>query len=120
MKNKELQKKLRHQRVRKKVIGISERPRLVVFRSNQNIYAQLIDDSTSSTITASSDLSSLSSKKNSQKVNKSERAAVVGMNLAQKATRKKIKNVVFDRGAYKFHGRVKALAEGARKGGLVF
>ena len=111
MKNKIKQKKLRHLRV-KKAIGTNY-PRISIFRSAKYIYAQIIDDSKCQTIIASSDIKF-------SKKNKLERASEVGQNLAQKAIKKNIKKVVFDRAGYKYHGRVKALAEGARKGGLVF
>ena len=101
----------RHIRVRKKVMG-NVVPRLTVFRSNKYIYAQLIDDNQMKTIVAASDL-----KKSGGKI---EKAKEVGKNLAILAIKKNIKKVVFDRSGYKYHGRVKAVAEGAREGGLSF
>lgn len=104
----------RHARVRAKVIGSIEKPRLCVFRSNSHIYAQLIDDTKKSTIVSANDIEI---KEKADKVNASKQ---VGALLAKKAAEKKIVEVVFDRGGYKYHGRVKALAEGAREGGLKF
>ncbi|MBK8846754.1 MAG: 50S ribosomal protein L18 [Bacteroidetes bacterium] len=101
-------------RVRKVIIGTSQTPRLSVFRSNRDIYAQLIDDATGTTILAAS------SKKMSEKTNKTEKASKVGTEIASKAVAAGIKTVVFDRGGYLYHGRVKALADGARIGGLIF
>ncbi len=103
----------RHLRVRKKVNGTAERPRLVVFRSDKHIYAQLVDDTAGRTLVTVS----------SQKVaggKKSEKAAAVGKTIAGVAKDKGIARVVFDRGGYKYHGRVKAVADGAREGGLEF
>ena len=104
-------------RVRKIVKGSPERPRLAVFRSNKEIYAQLIDDLTGKTISAAS---SLEKEIADQKVTKSEQAKLVGGLLAKKAKESKVETVVFDRGGYLYHGRVKALAEAARAGGLKF
>jgi large subunit ribosomal protein L18 len=103
----------RRARVRGKVSGTSSRPRLSVFNSSQHTYAQLIDDEKGKTLAAASDLSL-------REGSKAERARSVGKMLAQEARISKIKRVVFDRGGYKYHGRVKALAEGARGGGLEF
>ena len=105
----------RHKRVRSKVTGTSERPRLVVFRSNRGIEAQLVDDSSGRTVAAASWLH-LKDFKGS----KADQAAAVGKLLAQNAKQAKVQAVVFDRGGYLYHGRVKALAEGAREGGLSF
>jgi large subunit ribosomal protein L18 len=104
-------------RVRKIVYGSAERPRLSVFRSNKEIYAQLIDDNNANTLVAAS-----STEKDiaSQQVNKTEKAAMVGKLLAKKAQDKGIDNVVFDRNGYLYHGRVKQLADAAREGGLKF
>ncbi len=104
----------RHNRVRATVSGSDSRPRLAVFRANQHIYAQLIDDVAQKTLAA------VSSMEIKAKGNKSEIAAAVGTAIAQKALDKKITEVVFDRGGNKYHGRVKALAEAARSGGLKF
>lgn len=105
----------RHARVRGKISGTSERPRLNIFRSNKNIYAQLIDD------VAGVTLASASSKKDaSEAATKTEQAAVVGKVIAERATEKGLKSVVFDRGGYLYHGRVQTLAEAARENGLDF
>ena len=109
----------RHARVRRKVVGTSERPRLSVFRSLHHIYAQVIDDTQGVTLAAASSLEGeLQSDRNGQK--KSEVSKHVGALLAERARSNGIESVVFDRGGYKFHGRVKALADAAREGGLVF
>lgn len=109
----------RHRRVRAKIKGTKERPRLCVFRSNKHIYAQLIDDSEGSRALISASDIELDIKK-SKKLTKSDLAQEVGKLIAQKAMAKKIKEVIFDRGGYKYHGRIKALAEAARKAGLQF
>jgi large subunit ribosomal protein L18 len=106
--------KIRHKRIRAKISGAKERPRLSVFRSNKHIFLQLIDDSAGKTLVSASDL------KMKKKGTKTEIAKEVGKELAKLAKAKKIKKVVFDRGGYKYHGRVKASAEGAREGGLEF
>ena len=106
----------RHRRVRGKVAGTAERPRLAVFRSNRGVFAQLIDDDSSRTLAASSWLDLPKSFKG----DKSELAAEVGKRLADAARKAGIEAVVFDRGGYLYHGRVKARAEGAREGGLDF
>jgi len=106
----------RHRRVRGKVRGTAERPRLVVFRSNRGIFAQLVDDDSGKTLAASSWLE-LGGKAAGKKT---EQAAEVGKALAAGAKKAGIERVVFDRGGYLFHGRVKALADGAREGGLSF
>ncbi len=112
-------KKIRHRRVRQKVAGTVSRPRLCVFRSLNHIHAQLIDDSRGQTLVSMSTLDSqVKSKTNG--IGKSKKAEIVGTLLAEKALNKGIKQVVFDRGGYKYHGRVKALAEAARKAGLEF
>jgi len=108
----------RHKRIRAKVIGTSEVPRLCVFRSNNHIYAQLIDDQRGVVISAASD-KEIKKDKGSKK-RKMELAFETGKLIAQKAKKKKIERIVFDRAGYKYHGRVKALAEGARKEGLRF
>jgi large subunit ribosomal protein L18 len=105
----------RHRRVRGKVAGTAERPRLVVFRSNRGIFAQLVDDESGRTL-ASAGWTSLGKSAGS----KTEQAAEVGKALAEAAKKAGIERCVFDRGGYLFHGRVKALAEGAREGGLEF
>jgi large subunit ribosomal protein L18 len=106
----------RHKRVRKRLFGTAERPRLVVYRSNRGIEAQLVDDVEGKTLAAASWLQL----KKGFKGSKAEQAAEVGKLLAQNAKAAKIREVVFDRGGYLFHGRVKALAEAAREGGLTF
>ena len=106
----------RHKRVRGKVIGSAERPRLVVFRSNRGIEAQLVDDLEGKTLAAASWLQL----KKSFKGSKSEQAAEVGKLLASNAKKANVETVVFDRGGYLYHGRVKALADAAREGGLKF
>jgi large subunit ribosomal protein L18 len=106
----------RHKRVRGKISGTAERPRLVVFRSNRGIEAQLVDDGEGRTLAAAS----WRQLKKSFKGTKSEQAAEVGRLLAANAKKAGLERVVFDRGGYLYHGRVKALADGAREGGLVF
>ena len=105
-----------HNRVRRKVQGTAQRPRLAVFRSNKAIYCQLIDDSKGVTLAAASSRDEGFSGSGT----KSDVAKAVGTAVAQRATEAGINTVVFDRGGYLFHGRVKALAEGAREGGLKF
>lgn len=109
---KKIKRQKLHKRVRKTVSGSADRLRLSVFRSTQHIYAQIIDDQAAKTLVAESDLKMAGPKK--------ERAAKLGENLAKKALLKKIKKVIFDRGGMKYHGRIAAVAEGARKGGLEF
>lgn len=129
----------RHKRIRAKIFGTAEIPRFCVFRSNKHIYAQLVDDEKGHTLVAATDQELKSSKLKTQssksklktknlkeKPKKLVRAAKislayeVGKLIAQKALKKKVKKIVFDRGGYKYQGRVKALAEGAREGGLEF
>ena len=105
-------------RIRKKVSGTSEVPRLAIFRSNKNIYAQLIDDVQGKTILASSSQVKEISKKTD--INKVQQAELVGTQIAEKAVEAGVTKVVFDRGGYLYHGRIKALAESARKAGLKF
>lgn len=109
-------RKIRY-RIRKKISGNATKPRLSVFRSNMEIYVQLINDENGTTIASSS-----SKEKDivAQKVNKVEKSKLVGSTIARKATELGIKNVVFDRGGYVYHGRIKAVADGAREGGLEF
>jgi large subunit ribosomal protein L18 len=106
----------RHRRVRGKIRGSADRPRLLVFRSNRGVFAQLIDDDTGRTLAAASWLELPKSFKG----DKTEQAAEVGKRLAASAKKAGVESVVFDRGGYLYHGRVKALAEGAREGGLSF
>ena len=110
---------VRHRRVRRRVSGLSHRPRLSVFRSLNHIYAQIVDDSHGETVIAASSLEpGVQSDRNG--ATKSDIARAVGMLLAQRAKGNKIRQVVFDRGGFKYHGRVRQLAEGAREGGLEF
>ncbi len=110
------QRKLRRQkRVRAKISGTDKKPRLCVFRSNNHIYVQLIDDAKKKTILSASD-----QKLKKGKRTKTDLAKEIGKTIAQNALEKKIEKVIFDRGPYKYHGRVKAVAEGAREGGLKF
>lgn len=132
-------RKRRHKRVRAKIFGTSKRPRFCVFRSARHIYTQLIDDEKGKTLAAASDLELKKPQKKKirktakpargKKTKKEEKpsrtgkvliAYEVGKLIAQKALKNKIKEVVFDRGGYKYHGRIKALAEGAREAGLEF
>ena len=118
-KQKRLARQRRHTRVRKRVQGTSERPRLCVFRSLKHIYVQVIDDTQSHTIASASTLDAEVLAKMESK-DKVAQAAVVGEVLAQRAQEAGIKTVVFDRGGYKYHGRVKSLADAAREAGLEF
>jgi large subunit ribosomal protein L18 len=133
-------RKIRHRSLRKRISGTAERPRLVVFRSARHIYAQVIDDLAQKTLVAASDLTKKAGKtadKSAEKTaakpakaaesteggkapKKSERAKQVGTALAKLCLEKGISKVVFDRGGYKYHGRVSAVAAGAREGGLDF
>lgn len=107
-------RKARKSRIRSKIIGTAKSPRLSIFRSARFIYGQLIDDQKGVTLAAATD------KESKDKGTKVEKAFKAGESLASLAKAKKIKNVVFDRGGFRYHGRVKAFADGARKGGLVF
>ena len=102
----------RHKRIRAKIFGTSKVPRLCVFRSNKHLYAQLVDDEKARTLAKASDLE--------LKKPKTNQASEIGKLIAKKAIAKKITKVIFDKGGYKYHGRVKAVAEGAREGGLNF
>jgi large subunit ribosomal protein L18 len=104
----------RHRRVRKKVVGTPERPRLAVFRSNRHVYAQLIDDVAGRTIASASSLATKTGD------DPSANAKEVGLALARRAKEAGVTAVAFDRGGFMYHGRVKALADGAREGGLEF
>lgn len=104
-------------RIRKKISGSATKPRLSVFRSNTEIYVQLIDDLTGTTLASAS---SRQKDVAAQKVNKVEKSKLVGAAIAQKSVDLGIKDVVFDRSGYIYHGRIKAVAEGAREGGLLF
>jgi len=116
-KNNSFQRSRIRRRIRGKISGTSDRPRLSVFRSNKQIYAQIIDDSKGVTLAAAS---SADKDIASKKITKIEQAKLVGQQLAEKAKQAEIDTVVFDRGGYVYHGRVKSLAEGAREGGLKF
>jgi large subunit ribosomal protein L18 len=116
MEKKIINKIKRIKRVRVKILAHSKSPRLSIFRSNRNLYAQIIDDRKSITLAS---ISSLNIPKD-KKQKKSDMAKALGKKLAETALKKKIKSIVFDRGGYKYHGLVKALAEGAREGGLKF
>jgi len=109
----------RHRRVRKRVSGTSTRPRLNVYRSTSHVYAQVIDDVAGRTLVAASSIDR-ELRDQMKGLNKSEQASAVGRALARRATEKGIQKVVFDSGGYLYHGRVKALADGAREGGLDF
>lgn len=110
----------RHIRIRSRVEGAAEKPRLIVFRSLKFTYAQLIDDASGKTLAAAHDMQSSKTSGSKKKGTKLERAAEVGKELAEKAGKAGIKACVFDRNGYKYHGRVKAVADGAREGGLTF
>ncbi len=109
-------RKIRHLRVRRKISGTAECPRLCVYRSNSNVYAQIIDDVAGNTLVSASTLDKEVKTKHANK----EAAKEVGILIAKKAAEKNIKEVVFDRGGYIYHGVVKELAEAAREGGLEF
>lgn len=111
--NKKSSIKRRKRRVRAKIHGTKERPRFSVFRSNTHIYGQLINDDKGQTLVFASD-------KNIKTGSKIEKAKQVGLEIAGKAKTKKIKTVIFDRGSYAYHGRIKAVVDGAREGGLNF
>ncbi len=113
-KKKNQKKARRHGRVRAKISGSAARPRLAIFRASQHIYAQIIDDGSHKTLASASSLEVKESGK------KTDKSAKVGALIAKKALEKKISEVVFDRGGYKYHGRVKALADAARENGLKF
>lgn len=115
MANKAESRRKIHLRIRSKISGSPERPRLNVFRSNKGIYAQVIDDISGRTLAAAS-----SKNLSNFKGNKTQQATAVGKMVAEKAKAAGINTIVFDRGGYLYHGRVKALADGAREGGLVF
>jgi len=123
IKNKLQQKANRQNRVRARISETAARPRLSVFRSNRHIFAQLIDDQKGTTLAVCSDVKAAKVKKEAKKGELTAKAASafeIGLAIAQKAQELKVKQVVFDRGSYRYHGRVKSLAEGARQGGLEF
>lgn len=110
---------MRHARVRRKVQGTTERPRLAIYRSLNHVYAQVIDDTRGITLAAASSLESqVKGGQNGKR--KSDVSATVGTLISERARQQGVNSVVFDRGGYKYHGRIKALADAARKGGLVF
>ena len=114
--DRKLERDRRHKRVRTKVSGTAERPRLCVYRSNSNLYAQIIDDVAGNTLVQASTLD----KEVKTKLSNKEAAKEVGSLVAKRALEKNIKEVVFDRGGYIYHGVIKELAEAAREGGLTF
>ena len=107
-------------KIRKMISGTPERPRLTVYRSLSNIYAQLIDDTTGKTLVSASSLNKELAEDLKNAKSKTEKSKVVGSFLAKKAAEQNISSVVFDRNGYRYHGRVQAVAEGAREGGLKF
>ena len=122
-KSKDETRKRRHRSLRKKLSGTAERPRLVVFRSARHIYAQVVDDLAGKTLAAASDVARKAEKKlegTGGDAKKRERAKAVGAKVAQLCKDKGISKVVFDRGGFKYHGRISAVADGAREGGLEF
>lgn len=108
----------RHRRIRRYLSGTTQRPRLAVFRSLEHIYGQIIDDTAGTTLVAASDIEA--ALRSGERGTKSDRAKQVGQLLAERAKEKGITAVVFDRGGFLYHGRIKALADGAREGGLDF
>lgn len=118
VKEKKERKKRRHKRIRAKIFGTLTKPRLCVFRSNKHIYAQAVDDTSGKVLALSSDLELEDKPK--EKSAKVEDAFKTGEIIGKKLLKMNIKKVVFDKGGYKYHGQVKALAEGARKSGLEF
>ena len=117
MSHKRLKNKIR---IRKKISGTTDRPRIAVYKSLKQVYAQIIDDAKGETILAASSLSKDISNEIKTAKNKIEKSKIVGKYLAEKAKEKGIESVVFDRSGYRYHGRVQALADGAREGGLNF
>lgn len=110
----------RKKRVRKKILGTSERPRLSIFRSNKHIYAQVIEDASGKTLISASTISKELQAKLKKNTKKTEAAKKIGELVAKKAISKGIDKVVFDRGGFIYHGRIKAVADGAREAGLKF
>jgi large subunit ribosomal protein L18 len=119
LKEKRKKRNKRRKSLRKKIFGVKEKPRLSIYRSSRNIYCQLIDDTTGRTLVSASTLSEDIKKKLLYGGNK-KAAELVGLKIAEEAKKNGIDRVVFDRGGYKYHGRVKALAESARKNNLIF
>ncbi len=118
LKSRKIARTRRKKRIRKHIHGTAERPRLAVFRSLKHIYAQLIDDTANRTLFSVSDLSPKVKTEIKEKATKSEKSVLVGKYLTEKALAKKIRRAVFDRSGFKYHGRVKLLAEAAREAGL--
>ncbi len=116
-KNNSFQRSRIRRRIRGKISGTANRPRLSVFRSNKQIYAQIIDDAEGKTLISASSMDKEIASKNVPKI---EQAKLVGQLLAEKAKQADVETVVFDRGGYVYHGRIKSLADGAREGGLKF
>jgi len=112
-------RRIRHKRIRKHITGTAERPRLCVFRSSRHIYAQIIDDESGHTLVCASTLEK-ELRDQIKGIRKTKEAAAIGKLIAQRELEKGIKSVVFDRGGYKYHGRVKALADASREAGLEF
>lgn len=119
MADRRLRREIRHRRIRKKIFGTPERPRLNVYKSLKHMYAQIIDDTKGHTLVSASTLEP-EILPQLDGLTKTEEARFIGKIIAERAIEKGISKVVFDRGGYKYHGRVKALAEGAREGGLEF
>ncbi|MCP5061317.1 MAG: 50S ribosomal protein L18 [Ignavibacteriae bacterium] len=117
MKNNRIKKKIK---IRKKISGTTERPRISVFKSLNQVYAQIIDDTNGTTLVSESTLSKSLASDLKKSTGKIEKSKIVGNSLAKKAIEKGITNIVFDRSGYKYHGRIQAIAEGAREGGLKF
>jgi large subunit ribosomal protein L18 len=117
MNSKLIQRQKIRYRTRKKIVGTSTKPRLAIFRSNADIYAQLIDDNAGVTVAAAS---SKDKEIAAQKITKVEKSKLVGASIARKAKEAGFESIVFDRGGNLYHGRIKAVADGAREGGLVF
>lgn len=117
--NKILKRRKIKLRIRKNITGTSEKPRISVYRSNKHIYVQVFDDLKGITLVSASTINKEIAEK-LEGLNKIQQAELVGKTLAEKALNANVKNAVFDRNGYRYHGRVKALAEGARKGGLIF
>lgn len=113
-KQKRIKRVIRHKRVRSRISGTEDKPRLAVFKANRHIYAQIIDDNSGKTLVASSSMELKTKGK------KADAAKEVGKSIAAKTMAKNIKKVKFDRGGFSYHGRIKSLAEGAREGGLEF
>ena len=107
-------------RIRKRIIGTPERPRLVIFRSLNNVYAQLVDDTSGNTISSVSSIVKMVKTDLGEKASKTDKSKMIGKKIAEKAAEKGIKKVVFDRRGYKYHGKVKALADGVRSEGIKF